>query len=347
MKNKHILLVFVSVFAFFFALGRFLPVYGQGTGHCSSSYLAKLEANGNHEGPEGNHTYLWWGSFIYNGHIAVSSVYVKAGTSCYQYTSDTNNGCYNVSGLGTTYVSVSKSCCGGPSCKNISHIEFVGSSVTPTPTCTATPTPTCTATPTPTVEPTPTDEPTPTPTQGEGEPTPTPTTEVVPTATPTQTSSDNGGVGGNGGGSVSAPVCNATKPSTPTLLSVEAIGSGKVRLTWSSASPVTTYAISYGLYGKDFEYGVASTGNVTSFEVSGLTVGQRYSFVVRGVNDCMPGDPSNTLSTGGSVLGASTGQVLGASTMAGTGVVNQTIAMILSAFGSVSVLASRLVKKIK
>jgi hypothetical protein len=87
----------------------------------------------------------------------------------------------------------------------------------------------------------------------------------------------------------------------------------KASLSWSAVSPVTHYAISYGLSSGNYIYGVSNTGNTTSFTVSELDPGSNYCFAVRAVNDCAPSSLSNEICTG-VVLGAVAPQVLGLST---------------------------------
>jgi hypothetical protein len=160
-------------------------------------------------------------------------------------------------------------------------------------------------------------------------PTPNPTSSTEPTPTPTPTpdpgtnnnSNNNGGGGGGGGGS--APTCGAQKPPTPTLLSVISTSTTTVQLNWTSVNPATGYSISYGTSPGNFQFGVPNVGNTTSYSIGALDPNQKYYFVVRALNDCMPGDPSNEKATnrGGAVLGATSGQVLGESTesLAATG----------------------------
>jgi hypothetical protein len=73
----------------------------------------------------------------------VTAVYIKAGNVCIPVTSDSNDGCYSVSGLGTPTVMVTR-VGSGSECKEISHIEYVtGPGTTPpTTTTTTTTTPT-------------------------------------------------------------------------------------------------------------------------------------------------------------------------------------------------------------
>ncbi len=141
---------------------------------------------------------------------------------------------------------------------------------------------------------------------GGGEPTVTPT----PTPTPVTTGAPQPCNGC--GGAPSAPVCTAAKPGTTSITSIVRSGT-TAQLTWTAADKATHYVISYGTDPGNLIYGVPNTGNVTSFIVAALTPGVRYHFVVRAVNDCMPGDPS----TYGQVLGASTG--FGGAVLAATG----------------------------
>lgn len=187
----------------------------------------------------------------------------------------------------------------------------------PKPTSHPTPTPTTppehTPTPTPTHHPevTLTPSPTPTPTPPGEEPTPTPTPTSPPVGGP-----PSAGDGGGGGGA--APYsCGAVVPtSAPNLTSVSLAGAGQMSLSWAAVLGATHYALSYGPTPGNYLYGVANTGNITSFTVGGLDPGKNYCFVVRGVNDCAPGPLSNELCSGGQVLGAAIGegQVLGLST---------------------------------
>lgn len=114
--------------------------------------------------------------------------------------------CYQISGLGTSTVTVVR-IGSGPTCKGISHLDvYTGTTPTPTPTpeITPTPTPPTRPTPTPTPEispsptpnmiPTPTPEVTPTP---EITPTPTPETTPTPNTTPGPTPTPTPGAGGS------------------------------------------------------------------------------------------------------------------------------------------------------
>ena len=137
-----------------------------------------------------------------------------------------------------------------------------------------------------------------------------------PTSTPTPTPEPSNGDDGGDGSPGEAPVCGAAVPGAPTLLSVTP--STSVDLVWTAVSSATHYTIVYGPGSGNYIHGVPNTGNVTSFNVGGVGTGAGYCFAVRAVNDCAPGDLSNEICVGG-VLGAATGQVLGATTLAETG----------------------------
>lgn len=170
-------------------------------------------------------------------------------------------------------------------------------------------------------------------TQGESCPevtvTPTPTGIITPTPTPGNNNNNGGGSSSTVNNSQPTP-CTASKPGTPSITSVQRTSGSTVQLTWTQASNATSYAISYGTSSGNYQYGVPSTGNVTTYTVGGLDPNANYFFIVRAVNDCTPGDASSESSTsGGQVLGVSTsqGQVLGASTdvLAATGSFNRNV----------------------
>lgn len=129
---------------------------------------------------------------------------------------------------------------------------------------------------------------------------------------------DNNGGGGNPG----APVCNAGKPPAPQLLSVVRNGS-TAKLTWTAVTPVSYYSIVYGTTPGNYIYGASNVGNVTTYTVGSLNPNTTYYFSVRAVNDCTPSDPS----------GNTGGQVLGASTFAGTGNIMTIYAALIASVG--------------
>ena len=120
---------------------------------------------------------------------------------------------------------------------------------------------------------------------------------VAPTPTPAP--------GEAGGG------CSATTPSATTL-SIAGISENSVSLSWTEVSPVTHYLIAYGTDPGIYIYGNPNVGNVNNYTVRGLSGGETYYFVVRGVNDCAPGPYSNEVSgtpSGGGVTGPAEGFV--------------------------------------
>jgi hypothetical protein len=68
----------------------------------------------------------------------ITTVSIKAGTPCFTFTADGSvPGCYTVEGIGTSSVTVTR-IGSGPSCKEISHVEFLTSTGPPPPTTTTT-----------------------------------------------------------------------------------------------------------------------------------------------------------------------------------------------------------------
>lgn len=130
----------------------------------------------------------------------------------------------------------------------------------------------------------------------------TPTPEVTPSE-PSQ--------GGVGGGPVAAPVCGAATPSVPYLVSADYLGGNKIKITWNKVINANSYSIFYGPSTGNYLYGVPSTGNSDNFTIEGLSKG---CFVIHAINDCAPSGPSNEVCSG-----AIASNVLGASTMGGTG----------------------------
>jgi hypothetical protein len=162
-------------------------------GNCDTGWVAKVES----------------APFVYNGDQTITRVIIKSSTNCFLFTEDGNDLCYAVTGIGTTNVTATRIGVPGPSCQEISHVEFysdplpppTNTPVTPDPTNTpVTPDPTNTpVTPDPTntpVTPDPTNTPvTPDPTNTPVTPDPT-NTPVTPDPTdtpvaPTITATDN------------------------------------------------------------------------------------------------------------------------------------------------------------
>lgn len=92
----------------------------------------------------------------------------------------------------------------------------------------------------------------------------------------------------------SAPVCNAEKPSQPSLFSANVIASNAVELTWGAADRASSWTVAYGVESGKYIYGVSNFGNSSSrgIKIGSLPSG-RYYFAVRANNGCMPGPFSN------------------------------------------------------
>jgi hypothetical protein len=177
----------------------------------------------------------------------------------------------------------------GTAAKACEELKFTITQNTPTltptlpPNATSTPTPTVTSTPTPTEPPIGGTSPTPTP-----EPTATTVASPTPTIKPPSIASP--------------PNCTAAKPDAPVLTSIQRSGTTAI-LTWNGVSLATHYVISYGTSPDNFQYGVPNTGNVTSYTIEKLDANTKYYFTVYAVNDCMPSEGSNVIT---SVAGIST-----------------------------------------
>jgi hypothetical protein len=100
------------------------PALAQGAGNC-------LEGSNKVENPGDTETLTAPAGQV------ITTVAIKAGNPCITFTSDGTMGCYTVSGIGTNSVLVTRSG-SGPTCKEISHIEFLTSTEPPPPTTTTT-----------------------------------------------------------------------------------------------------------------------------------------------------------------------------------------------------------------
>lgn len=115
--------------------------------------------------------------------------------------------------------------------------------------------------------------------------------------------------------------CGKDKPSQVVLyepnhkLLPKATKSGEVLLNWLKAERANKYTVAFGLSSGNYIYGLPDVGDVTSFLVKYLSPGKTYYFVVRGVNDCMPGPWSKEWSVR---VGAKTGTFTATNTNAST-----------------------------
>lgn len=99
--------------------------------------------------------------------------------------------------------------------------------------------------------------------------------------------------------SARTPRCTDVNPgSAPSITGVTTVGSS-VTLNWSQAlEPVTHYTLAYGPAKDQLIYGAPDIGSqgTGTFTVEQLSPGQRYYFRIRAVNNCEPGDFSDTVS---------------------------------------------------
>lgn len=103
----------------------------------------------------------------------------------------------------------------------------------------------------------------------------------------------------SGGGNPAPPVCTATAPASAPVLTSIVAGTNSATLYWNQAAgPLTYYLIAFGTQSGIYLYGNPNIGGpgTASYTVTNLSAGQRYYFVVRAGNDCMPGPFSNELS---------------------------------------------------
>jgi len=119
-------------------------------------------------------------------------------------------------------------------------------------------------------------------------PTPTPTTAPAP-APASSSSSSSSSSSGSGG-----TECRADAPTSAPILVATHNADNTVQLNWWPVNPVTHYALVFYRNSDGEAYGSTDIGNVTSYTVTHLDIGESYSFQVFGVNDCEPGPRSNT-----------------------------------------------------
>ncbi|MBI2600193.1 hypothetical protein HYW43_04730 [Candidatus Daviesbacteria bacterium] len=140
----------------------------------------------------------------------ITQVCVKSSTTHFKFSSNSSDGCYTVSGIGTGSATVERTGSPSSSCQEISHVDVYYNTSSPTPTPTATPEESSTPSPTPEIAGA---SATPSPTPEESaSPTPTPTTSS--TSSSSSSSSDNSSSGG---------VAGASAASTPTPGPVAAV----------------------------------------------------------------------------------------------------------------------------
>lgn len=179
-----------------------------------------------------------------------------------------------------------------------------------------------------------TEEPTPSPSPSpSASPTvsPSPSPTVSPSPSPSSNPSDSGSSGSSSNGSnsgstssstspASPPVCSAATPTAVSNLQIVNQSANGVTLSWNAASPVTHYALIFTRTSDGAAYGAANIGNVTSYQIEGISGQASYTFEVFAVNDCQPGDRAAITSTtfSGPVIetrpSGQDGQVLGVTT---------------------------------
>lgn len=149
----------------------------------------------------------------------VTSVCVKSSTSHTTFSSNTSNGCYSISGIGTQTVTVTR-VDSGSSCQEISHVDVYYATYQPTPTGAQSKTEN--------INPTLTSIVTPTPTSTQESTTPTPTTSATTNTENSNTqnntnTSGSGSSNSNNSGSSSLNSSNSTQSPTPTPEPLQAV----------------------------------------------------------------------------------------------------------------------------
>ncbi len=96
-----------------------------------------------------------------------------------------------------------------------------------------------------------------------------------------------------------ASYCSSTKPTIAPIITSIIPGNQNAKLTWIEAQdPFTHYLIAFGKSKDNLEYGLQNIGakGTTQFVVNRLQNGVKYYFRIRAVNNCKPGNFSNTVS---------------------------------------------------
>jgi hypothetical protein len=95
------------------------------------------------------------------------------------------------------------------------------------------------------------------------------------------------------------PHCTDPDPGGVPVITSITTSATSVTLAWTPVPPpVTYYLLAYGLSKDNLGYGAPNIGdqNTTSYTINDLTPGQRYYFRIKAVNNCEPGDYSDTAS---------------------------------------------------
>jgi len=132
--------------------------------------------------------------------------------------------------------------------------------------------------------------------------------DVTPTPTPINSTSTSNSSTNN---QVSAPICNAGKPGSAPIIISATRGTNSVTLKWSKGdTPLTKYLVAYGTKSGSIQFGNPDVGGMdtTSYTIQGLSGGTRYYFRIKAINECMPGDFSNEVSSipNGKIVSSST-----------------------------------------
>lgn len=104
----------------------------------------------------------------------------------------------------------------------------------------------------------------------------------------------------NSGSSNSTPTCTSAMPqNAPQLFQINTTNKNATLFFAPSGNNTTSYAISYGYNNSANQFGVefdsSNTSAAISYTINELQPNQTYYFQVRGINNCMPGNWSNTL----------------------------------------------------